>query len=67
MRVGEERVYTLAYADDLMLIAEDEDKSRSLIERLVTYLDEKNLLLNAGKSKIMRFRKGGSRESRKNG
>lgn len=49
MRVGEERVYTLAYADDLVLIAEDEDKSRSLIERLVTYLDEKNLLLNAGK------------------
>lgn len=41
MRVGEERVYTLAYVDDLVLIAENEDKSRSLIERLITYLDER--------------------------
>lgn len=46
VRVGEGRVYTFAYADDLVLIAEDEDQLRSIIERLETYLDEKNLVLN---------------------
>lgn len=65
VKVGEERMYTLAYADDIVLIAEEEGQMRSMIERLETYLDGKNLVLNAGKTKIMRFRKGGGRESRK--
>lgn len=64
--MGGERVYTLAYADDLVVVAEEEDQMRSMIERLETYLDEKNLVLNAEKSKVMRFRRGGGRESRKN-
>lgn len=46
VRIGEGRVYTFTYADDLVLIAEDEDQLRSMIERLETYLDEKNLVLN---------------------
>lgn len=34
---------------------------RSLLERLERYLDRKKLELNARKTKIMRFRKGGGR------
>ena len=65
VKVGGVKVCTLAYADDLVLIAEDEDQMRSMLERLERYLDEKNLVLNAEKSKIVRFRKGGGRESRR--
>ena len=65
MKIGGERVCTLAYADDLVVIAEEQDQMRSMIMRLEEYLDEKNLVLNARKSKLMRFRRGGGRESKK--
>src|SRR5580765_4268653 len=61
VRLGEEKIWTLAYADDVVLISE-EDGMRSMIERLEGYLERKGLELNVGKSKIMRFRKGGGRE-----
>lgn len=54
-------MYTLAYADDLVLLAEREDEMRSMMERLERYLDRKKLELNTEKTKIMRFRKGGGR------
>ncbi|XP_024875959.1 trichohyalin-like, partial [Temnothorax curvispinosus] len=63
--LGGKRVYTLAYADDIVLIAEDEDQMKSLIERLEGYLGRKRLELNVGKTKIMRFRKGGERDSKR--
>lgn len=40
-----------------MLLAENEDEMRSVIERLEKYLGKKNLELNTEKTKIMRFRK----------
>ncbi|KAL6418193.1 hypothetical protein ACFW04_012282 [Cataglyphis niger] len=59
-RLGEERIYTLAYADDVVLITEKEDGMRSMIERLEDYLEKKGLELYVGKSKIVR--KGGGKE-----
>lgn len=60
-KLGGEKVYTLAYADDMVLLAEEEDEMRSMMERLERYLDKKGLELNTDKTKIMRFRKGGGR------
>lgn len=61
VKLGEGRIYTLAYAD-MMLLAENEEEMRSMIERLEVYLDRKRLELNTEKTKIVRFRKGGGRE-----
>lgn len=61
----EGRVYTLAYADNVMLIAEGKDKTKSMIDRLEGYLERKRLELNARKLKIMRFKKGGCRLGKK--
>lgn len=36
-------MYILAYADDLILIAEREDEMRSMIGRLEEYLDRKKI------------------------
>lgn len=58
VRLGKRRVYTLAYADDIILIAEKEDEMRSMVDRMKRYLEKKRLELNAKKLKIMRFRKG---------
>lgn len=57
VRLGDGEIYTPAYADGLVLIAEKEDKMRSMIDRLERYLERKKLEMNAEKSKVMRFRK----------
>lgn len=65
VRLGGGRVYTLAYADDIVLLAEDEEGMRSMIERLERYMERKRLEVNTEKTKIMRFRRGGGRMARK--
>jgi len=44
-----------------VLLAENEDEMRSMIERLEEYMDKKRLEVNVEKTKIMRFRKGTGR------
>lgn len=44
----------------MVLLTEEEDKMRSMIERLEGYLEKKKLELNLEKTK-MRFRKGEGR------
>lgn len=41
---------TLAYADDVVLLAETEDEMRSMMIRLEEYLREKRLELNVEKT-----------------
>lgn len=65
VKLGKGRVYTLSYADDMVLLAENEEEMRSMMERLEEFFDRKRLKLNIGKTKIVRFRKGGGRETRK--
>ena len=57
------KLYSLAYADHIVLLAQDEGGLRLMMEELRMYLREKNLDLNVGKSKVMGFGKGGGRES----
>lgn len=58
IKVGERRIYTLAYAERM---AKGEDKMRSMIYRLERYLYGKGLEVNTEKTKIMRFKNGGRR------
>lgn len=54
-------MYTLLYADDMVLLAEDEDEMRSMIWRLERYLERKDLELNVEKTNIVRFRRKSGR------
>lgn len=63
-KIGGDRLYTLAYADDIVVLAEEEGQMRSMMRRLWCYLRGKNLEVNNAKTKIMRFRRGGEREKR---
>lgn len=58
VKIKKRRIYTLAYADDVVL-AKEEEEMRSMMERLERYLERKKLELNI--KKIIRFRKGGGR------
>lgn len=48
VRLRGEKIYTLAYADDIVLLAEEEDM-RAMIARLERYVREKRLEVNVGK------------------
>lgn len=50
LKIGERRIYSLAYADDIMLLAEGKGEMRSMMERFEIYLEEKRLELNTSKS-----------------
>lgn len=54
-------IYTLACADDMVLLVVNEEEMRS-IERLKGYLERKRLELNTEKTKSMRFRKENGRK-----
>lgn len=53
VRLTGERVYTLTYADDIMMAAKEEDEMRSMMGRLEEYLERKGLELNTSKTKII--------------
>jgi len=63
--LGEKRIYSLAYADDVVLVVEDEDEMKSMMERLERYVERKRLKLNTEKTKILRFKKEGGRMRKK--
>lgn len=49
-----------------MMMAEKEDEMTSMIRKLEGYLDSKDLGVNTEKTKIMWFRKGSGRMSKRN-
>lgn len=50
-----EKIYSLVYADDVVLLAEDEGEMKNIMERLEEYFESKGLELNVGKAKVLRF------------
>lgn len=53
VRLEEDRMYSLIYADDVVLLAENEGNMRSMIEKLKGYMYRKGLSLNhRGKQKF---------------
>ncbi|XP_076287327.1 uncharacterized protein LOC143212411 [Lasioglossum baleicum] len=61
VKVGGRKIRTLSYADDIAMLAEEEDGMRGMMGVLERYLEGKKLQLNAEKSKVMRCRVGGGR------
>lgn len=58
VRIGGEKLKVLGYADDLVLLTEEEGM-RWLLKRLEKYCEEKGLEVNTRKTKIIRFRRKG--------
>lgn len=59
--IGEQKIYCLLFADDVVLIAEKDKELRQMIKTLEQYTDKNNLEVNAEKTKIMICMKGGGR------
>lgn len=52
--MGKKKVWSIEYADDIAVVAEEEERIRDMIRRLKGYLERKKLELSVEKSKIFR-------------
>lgn len=59
------KIYSLANADDVAVIAKKEEGMKEMINTLESYIKWKSLKVNVEKTKVMRCRKEG--EKKKNG
>ena len=62
VKIGNDRVWSIEYADDIVLVADGEDGLRDMIRRFKKYLEEKKLEISTEKSKVMVFKNKGGRE-----
>lgn len=62
IELGGKKVYSLAYADDVVLLAKDEEGMKGMMGKLEKYLDKKKLEVNTEKTKVMRCKRGGGRK-----
>ena len=54
----------LSYADDIVLLANEEKEMKEMLRRMEKYLDRKKLVLNESKSKMIVFGKEGGRKKK---
>lgn len=60
--MGGERIWSLAYADDLVIMAKSEEEIKEMLKRMEKYLKRKKLYVNIKKSKMICFRSEGGRK-----
>ena len=60
--VGNFKVWSLPYADDIVVISNKEEELKAMMKRLEYFLDMKKLNLYVEKAKTMVFQKGGGKE-----
>ncbi|XP_018393041.1 PREDICTED: uncharacterized protein LOC108772084, partial [Cyphomyrmex costatus] len=62
VRVERDKVWSLEYADDIVIFAKEEGGLRAMMRGVKGYLERKKLELSVEKSKVMVFRKKGGKE-----
>lgn len=55
---GQRKVWTVSYADDVVLMASNEEGIKKMVIKFGRYIKELEMEMNTEKSKIMRGRKG---------
>lgn len=63
VKIGDIRVWSLAYADDVVLLAKGEEAIKEMMKIVRRYLEEKDLVLSSTKSKILVFEEGRGRRT----
>ena len=56
--IGKERLWSLAYADDIVLLAENREALIDMRDTLKTFLNNRKLILSAEKTKVLIFDNG---------
>lgn len=61
VKIGKDKIWTLEYADDIVVVAEKEEGLRAMMKMIKVYVDKKKLELSAEKSKVVVFKRDGGR------
>ena len=61
--IGNRKIMSLAYADDLVILAQKGEEMLEILKRLEIYANKRKLCLNTEKSKMMTFKKGRRRKN----
>lgn len=61
--IDRRKIWTLGYADDIVLMAETQEELELMIKRAKRFFDRKKLVVNADKTKVMVCGKGGGRRA----
>lgn len=61
IKVGGRKIYSLAYADNVAVVAKDKNGLKGMIKRFEKYVDGKGLKVNVEKPKVMKCKKGRGR------
>ncbi len=59
--LGKEKISHFFYADDLVILAESKEKLQTKLDQLAKFAKDKDLTVNADKSKVMIFNRAGRR------
>lgn len=59
--IGSEKIYSLKFADDVVLVADDKEGLGEMLKSLEKFASKNELEVNSNKTKIMIFKKGGRR------
>lgn len=65
LKLEKERIWSLAYADDLVLMAKNREALRDMLDTLRKFLKDRKLVLNVNKTKIVVFNKIGKTKKEK--
>jgi len=57
LSIGNERIWSLAYADNMVLVAKNREAMMDMYDTLGRFLRERNITLNTEKTKVMIFNK----------
>lgn len=60
--IGRTKIYALKYADDIAVVAETAEELAGMIRAAERFAGENNMEINAVKTKVMIFRRGGRRK-----
>ena len=63
--MGKKRICAITYADDVALLATDEEVMKEMMRKIRKYTQKRKLKLSVEKSKIMMFKKAGGREKKR--
>ena len=65
IKVGQVRIWNLAYADDIMLVARNKEALEDMMDTMRKFFNARKLILSTEKTKVLVFNKQGNSKKEK--
>lgn len=65
IRIGNITIFSLAYADDIVILATTPGELKDMLDCLYRYSTRRDMIINVAKSKVIKFSRGGIRSTQR--